>query len=232
MAFERSKPRGSRYQQKIDAVTLHVAYEGAQDEAEYFTQLSQSIPKQFHSLLRLIPVKKSSTASAPSKVFDDLCTHLETHKVNLKTGQHIAFMVIDRDHHFSGNHQKETRPTVRACKQRNIQVLCSTPAFDLWILCHYIDVAGQDEAFKQKALANKKISTGNTFLKGEVSKVKAGETTKAMLKRTEVALTNEEKFRGNDTEEAMPPAQLQSNVGKIINVMIDHGVPIVKALSR
>ncbi len=232
MTFERSKPRGSRYQQKIDAVTLHVAYEGAQDEAEYFTELAQSIPKQFHSLLRLIPVIKSSTASAPSKVFDDLCTHLDTHKVNLKSGQHIAFMVIDRDHHFSGNHQKETRPAVKACKQRNIQVLCSTPAFDLWILCHYINVAEQNEGFKQKALANKKVSTGNTFLKSEVSKAKAGETTKAMLKRTVTALVNEKNLRGNDTEEAMPPAQLQSNVGKIINIMTDHGVPIVAALSR
>jgi hypothetical protein len=232
MAFERSKPRGSKYNKKIVTVTLHVAYEGAQDEAEYFEQLSQSIPKRFHSFLRLIPVKKSSTDSAPSKVFDDLCAHLKTHKVNLKSGQHIAFMVIDRDHHFKDNHQRETRPAVKACKQRNIQVLCSTPAFDLWILCHYVNVAEQDQAFKQKALANKKVSTGNTFLKGEVSKVKAGETTKAMLKRTAVALVNEEKLRGNDTEEAMPPAQLQSNVGKILNVMTDHGVPIVGSLSR
>ena len=127
MAFKRSKPKGSKYQQKIDAVTLHVAYEGAQDEADYFEQLAKSIPKRYLSLLKLVPVKKSSTASAPSKVYDDLCAHLQSNNINLNASNDIAFMVIDRDHHFSGTHQNETRPTVKACKQRNIQVLCSTP---------------------------------------------------------------------------------------------------------
>ncbi len=230
MAFKRSTAKGSKYQQKIDAVTLHIAYEGAVDEAEYFAQLSKSIPRQFQALLRLIPVKKSSTASAPSKVYDDLCLHLEAHRVKLNAGSDLAFMVIDRDHHFTGNHQQSTRTAVNACKQRNIDVICSTPSFDLWLLCHYVDISQCSDDYKATALANKKVSADNTFLKLEVSKVRNGESIKALLKHTAQALHNESLLRQNTPDNIMPPTSLQANIGKIIHIMSDHGLPIVTTL--
>ena len=79
MTFSRSKPRGCKYQQKqIDPVNIHIAFEGAEDEAEYFNALKHAIPKQFAQLLELVVVNKSSTASAPVKVYEDIAAHLNT----------------------------------------------------------------------------------------------------------------------------------------------------------
>lgn len=79
MTFSRSKPRGSKYQQKqIDPVNIHIAFEGAEDEPEYFNALKHAIPKQFAQLLELVVVNKSSTASAPVKVYEDIAAHLNT----------------------------------------------------------------------------------------------------------------------------------------------------------
>lgn len=226
MALKRPNTRGSRYRSKIDPITLHVAYEGAEDEKVYFESLSHAIPKQFINLLKLIPVKKSSTASAPSKVYDDLCTHLEKHKVKLNRQSDFAFMVIDRDHHFSKGHQEGTRVAIKQCRQRSIEVLCSTPCFEIWLLCHYQDITEYDETFRTAALENK-----NDYLKKEVRKQKAGESIQAMLLRTQTALENEARLKALRTEDTIPPQQLQSNVGQIIQLMIDHGFPIIQALS-
>lgn len=142
----------------------------------------------------------------------------------------MAFMVIDRDHHFSDSHQQSTRTALGECRQRNIEVICSTPSFELWLLCHYIEVTERDESYKANALANR-----NDFLKREVAKEKAGETTRALLKRTGFALATGARLRestASATTDVMPPETLQSNVDRIINIMEQHGVPIVDALGK
>lgn len=164
MSFTRSKPRGSGYRQKqIDPINVHIAFEGAVDEAQYFAALKRAIPKQFSQLVELIVVDKSSTASAPNKVYDDLVTHLSNRGIKLKPhnrngSDHIAYMVIDKDHFFKDGHVKNTRQTLKNAKLENIEVICSAPSFDLWLLCHYLDIATLDEQI-QKALYENKTTT-------------------------------------------------------------------------
>ncbi|EMF8869102.1 hypothetical protein V4T69_003262 [Vibrio vulnificus] len=68
MLLKRSSGRGSTYAQKIDPITLHIAYEGKQDEKEYFDAFSISLKKRYRKMVKLVPVPKSSTRSTPEVV--------------------------------------------------------------------------------------------------------------------------------------------------------------------
>ena len=227
MAARPSKTRGSKYRRKIEPVTLHVAYEGASDEKSYFECLSTTIPKQFSHLLELIPVDKSSTASAPIKVYEDMAAHLDRYKIKLKnSSDHLAFLVIDSDHFFKKSHQRQTSKALAACRQLEVKVLCSAPSFDLWLLCHYVDVAGCEQEFKDKLWQNQAVSNKHTFAKRAVSQAKNGESMRQLIFRTEAALKHEEQLNQGAERNEIPPQQLQSNVGIIIKTMISHGIPI------
>ena len=227
MAFQRSGSRiGSRYQsKKIDPVTLYIAYEGAYDEAEYFDSLAKKIPKQFSHLLVVVPVLKSTTASAPSKVYNDLDKYLTFKSIKLGNA-HKAFLVIDTDHHFTGTHVRSTKQVMRDCKDKNIDVLCSNPSFELWLLCHYIDVSEKDQNYLNDVIANR-----NGFMKRELGHYRNGEEFDSIIKRTRTAIDRENNLKDkSESPDSLPPRGVVSNVGKLFTLIESHGIKLLDSL--
>lgn len=229
MLLKRSGGRGSRYAKKIEPITLHIAYEGKEDEKEYFDAFSKKIKKRFRNIVKLVPVPKSSSISRPEVVKNDLVAHLKENGINLlKTKSHLGFIVIDKDHFFEKKHQKSTWQTITECNQKGIKVICSAPCFEVWLLCHYLDISIQDDNFKSKALRNKKSGkNARSFLKTVVSKYRNGEGIDKVLDRLEVAFNNERKLKEIAIDrDKVPPDELLSNVGVIIEVLLANGIPI------
>lgn len=223
MAFKRSVARGSTFHKKqINPIRVHIAYEGAKTEAEYLKALECSIPKQFNHLLELIPVDKSSTNSSPEKVYNDLANHLDKLGVNLnRSSDDIAFMIIDKDHHFNDTHSANTRLAIRDAKRKGIIVLCTAPAFELWLLLHYMNIKELDDEFKAKALENR-----NDFLKKEFKDVNVDITFDALIDKTSTALINEKVLFESmeNKQELLPPEELCSQVGRIFHVFIENNI--------
>lgn len=229
MEFSRAKPRGSKYSQKqIDPISIHIAFEGAEDEAKYFLALKQAIPKQFNKLLELIIVNKSSTASAPSKVYTDIAEHLKANKIKLNQSanpDHIAYMVIDKDHHFEANHVGTTRQALRYAKDQHIHIICNTPSFDLWLLCHYLDVANCDNSFKQRLIENNRTShSSDPIIKQTLRQYRQSEPIQQLIEKTQIALEHEQALGRNLTD--IPPQTLTSNVGYIIEKIQSLGITL------
>lgn len=220
--------RGSRYKNKIDPVVFHIAYEGAVAEKEYFEALSKLVPKRFRNNVKLIPVPKSSTNSAPSKVLADLTKHLKDNSINLKRStSNVAFIVIDTDHHFTGTHSRSTYDVVNYCKNNNISVVITKPCFEVWLMCHYIDICTMTTNFQQDLLDNIKVSGNNRFAKVEFGKLKGRDTHKDLMSKLSIAITNESKISSLSTHTSLPPTSLYSNVGDIIKNLNDTGIGIL-----
>lgn len=227
--FQRSSSRGSKYRKKINPIYVHIAYEGKEDEKVYFEALEEKIGKRFSHLVTLIPVPKSSTESSPEKVTNDLVEHLAKNKINLnKASNHYGFIVIDKDHFFNNTHSKKTWDAIGLCTQKGIEVICSNPCFEVWLLCHYVDVSSESEEFRTSALENSKVSATKTFLKKKFSEARGMDIIHVTLERTANAYNNEEKLKRLSADaEALPPVSLQSNVGKIIKLLDDNGIPLL-----
>lgn len=175
-------------------------------------------------------VDKSSTASAPSRVCDDLVTHLNDKKIKLKPSSnnhadHIAYMVIDKDHFFNDTHVQNTRHALKYARVKNIEVICSAPSFDLWLLCHYLDIANLNNQEQQALYENRKASRhANSKIKQVLNQQRRGESMQLLLKRTELALINEKQL--NPDHNQLPPECLKSNVGKILDKIKFFGIPL------
>ncbi len=75
------------------------------------------------------------------------------------------------------------------CKELGFNVFLTTPCFELWLLCHFADVAEKYDV--QKLFENEKVSNQHTFVSKELSKI-AG-INKGIGKKNKSILTN--KFR-------------------------------------
>jgi len=220
VSFKRS---GSRYSQKIVPIRLLIAYEGFVDEKEYFHAIKNFIPKRFDSLIQLIPVDKTSTASSPSAVVNDLSAYLK--KENIKVNSdNLGFIVIDRDHWSKGTHQRALSTVIQECRQKNIDIICSVPSFDLWLLCHYLDISCEDDTYKINALNNGKTSRNSTFLKSELAKNRNGESYDELISKTEFAIKNASKLNDQVNTELIFPNGLYTSVYKIIEILNKNNI--------
>lgn len=223
---KRSAVRGSKYSKKIDPISFHVAYEGIDAEKEYFNALAESISKRFRQLIVFIPVPKSSTDSAPSKVVDDLVQHLDNNIINLNApnSNHRGIIVIDTDHHFNNTHNKNTQEAMKLCRQKGIQVSITNPCFEVWLMCHFKNISEESDAFKEKLLVNDKHESSRikSFAKVEYSRMKGEKKQNEIIKLIPSAIANEKLLNGDD-DEVIPPIKIYSGVGKIIHQLIDSG---------
>ncbi|ENM3807589.1 RloB domain-containing protein [Vibrio cholerae] len=228
LPINRKAARGSKYAKKIDPITFHVAYEGIEAEKEYFEALSRSISRRFRKLILFIPVPKSSTDSAPSKVVEDLVKHLDENSINLKNANfnHKGVIVIDTDHHFSDTHNKSTQEALKICRQKGIQVVITNPCFELWLMCHFSDISERSNEFCESLLRNNKHpdSKTKTFSKVEYSKMKGNTSITEIITLLPDALKNEQSLNLKCANQTLiPPTQLYSGVGQIIHQMIEAG---------
>lgn len=220
--------RGSQYTQAQlkKAVTIHIAYEGAVDEAEYFASLPNQIARRYQGLLKIIPITKSSTDAAPQKVRDDIINYMAKQGISrLKNtnSSDIIFMVIDKDNHFEGTHAQKNIEAINECIDKGIKVLCTAPCFELWLILHYLDVATCDASYKRDLLLNNK-KNNRTFSKRAIKELRKGESFNDMQKKTLIALDNEAKLNSlAKSPKLRVPSELVSQVGDIFRTIDDIG---------
>ncbi|WP_439147040.1 RloB family protein [Vibrio sp.] len=230
-ARQSSRVRGSKYKQSQTkkAITIHIAYEGAVDEAEYFEQLPSQIFKRYRGLFKIIPIEKSSTDAAPQKVRDDIFAYLDEKKIRglkNKNSSDIVFMVIDRDDHFNNTHAQENIAAINECVDKGVIVLCTVPCFELWLILHYLDVSKETDDFKTKLLENRKTK-GSTFSKRTMRRLRGGEEFSSMQAKTQVALDNEKALNLlSKNSKSLVPSDLNSRVGVIFKYIEDLGVEL------
>lgn len=226
MPLKRPAPRGSRYSKKIDPKTFYVAYEGAEEEKEYFSLFASRIKKRFLQNIKFIPVDKSSTDAEPVHVLADLEKRIQEDGIKFNTSNDIEFyIVIDTDHHFIGTHVRETSNVLQQCRQKGIKVALTNPSFELWLLCHLEDLTLRPDEFKQELLKNEKVTRHNTFAKVTWSKCRNGLQINDVLEYIEQALENEEKLNNECKDPLkMPPDGLYSGVGDIFRALKNCGI--------
>jgi hypothetical protein len=75
----------------------------------------------------------------------------------------VLGIVIDHDH------RTDLRDHIEHCRAKRYDVFLTTPCFELWLLCHYEDVA---EKYSQEELySNERVSKQHTFVSRKVSEV-------------------------------------------------------------
>lgn len=208
------KTSGSRYVQKIDAITYIIAYEGDVDEKEYFDSVAIKIQKRFEKLIQVIPVEKSSTNNSdPASVLRDLSHYCSKNAYDLKNSSVTGFIVIDRDRYFTGTHLTSTTTALTEARQKKVKVVVSNPSFDLWGLLHFEDLSLLSPNDSQALLENKKTS-GNTFAKRRLRACKGQLRFSDLPDRIETALENAAKL---DFDKQNPTANIGTNMPDLIN---------------
>jgi hypothetical protein len=219
MSARRSRTRDNKQKNKITPKIFYIACEGEKDELEYFENIPSIISRRFENLIKIIPIERKN-GSAPKKVWAELSLYIQENKIKFnKREDNIAFMVIDKDHHFKPNHVADSMLAVREAQRAGIIVLCSNPCFEIWRYCHYVDLSAKSKEFRDKSFINKKH-----FLKQEFAKVRDGEKIIDMLKRIRFALDNEKKLNElSHEQDPVIPKTLYSKVGVIISMMLELG---------
>jgi hypothetical protein len=140
-----TRPEGNR-----DAKLIVIATEGRQTESIYFEGLSLflSNPK-----VHVKVIEKLDDNSSPDEVLNQL--KLFEEEYNLDEADEL-WMVIDRD--YQSWKPKMIKQVAQICHQKKGYYLAlSNPAFELWLLLHFIDCTNLSADEKNKIFENKKI---------------------------------------------------------------------------
>ncbi|TXY07853.1 RloB family protein [Vibrio mimicus] len=228
MSLKRPASRGSKYSKKIDPKAFYVAYEGNDDEKEYFEAFQNSIKRRFAKNIKFIAVEKSTTDAEPEHVLKDLEDKLISDGIKYKRNSNIVtYIVIDTDHHFRDTHNRETSNVLQKCRQKGIKVALTNPCFELWLMCHLKDISNSSSKFKSKLLENAKVSRHKTFAKIEWGKIKGSRITNDLISVVGNALLHEAKLNEQCLNiNSMPPNGLYSNVGDIFKEIQECGIDI------
>ncbi|MDG6097252.1 RloB domain-containing protein [Alteromonas sp. ZYF713] len=208
------------YKDKIDPVTVYIICEGAVDEYLYFKNFQKNINKRFRPLIKVVPIERTSTKSSPLHVLEEAKEYIKEHNIKLRDHSNSFFILLDKDQNFkSGTKIANTVNYMKQCTQMGIQTAFVAPAFEIWLLLHYIDLSAQDDAYLKKIIANKAVSRNNSFTKNEVSSKGINSCSMEILKLIHSAIENEEKvnrlYAGTQLENDL----IWSDVGKIFKTI-------------
>lgn len=229
MPFKRSPSRSkTSYKKKLNPRKIFIAFEGSNDEKDYFNEIKNSIPNRFKALLELIIVEQNEgdTLSAPQHILERLDKKLRLEKNQIKKTKDLAFLIMDRDRYFSNSHCRATSNVIQQCKQKGFRFLCNTPSFDLWILLHYKDLTIESQSYRDKIRSNSRISNKLTFIKKEVSIQKELASELPITKRVHIALENEKRLASLAHNNQLPNDDVFSVVGQVIEAIIEQGIVI------
>ncbi|EGQ7836332.1 hypothetical protein CGI03_21100 [Vibrio parahaemolyticus] len=226
--FERPTKEKKDSRNKIKPITCYVICEGYVDESKYFQAIESKIKNRFKGNLIFVPIERQTTNSAPKKVCEELKEFIKNNKLRFKRGSgNYAFMIIDRDHHFQGGHLRGTTDALTYCSEQNVDVLVNVPSFEVWEICHFKNLAEEDEEYLTKLLANKKESrNGKPFAKREVSRLINGTNYNDIVLNLITAIENERKLKETYPCDQLPPSKVQSNVGALFKLFEDKGYEV------
>lgn len=176
-----------------------IAVEGDKTEIDYFKGFNKFRKELgIRDGIDVLPLERKDTKSAPKHVHNLL---MEFAQENYKTDQSgqpkideddELWMVIDRDRR---NNSAEQLKTVLAdCAKSKFKLAITNPAFELWLILHFIKFAELEQAEVDKLYDNRKISNSNTFSKAMLKKLESVERSK-FAKGIEPFLLYKDKIR-------------------------------------
>lgn len=185
----RVKVSRERKSECFNAVKVIIAPEGVSTEVDYFEgvikyfiEYKGSVSKRFEQLIDICVIKRGSQEnteeeakwaigrSAPSAVVDYATQYIERVHPEFDKNIDKVFVVVDKDKW----EDKGLSDALTLCKQKGFEMVISNPAFELWLLLHYVDVSELSAAEKDKIKDNKKESPKDSeaylkvFLKGYI----------------------------------------------------------------
>jgi hypothetical protein len=98
-------------------------------------------PKQYFEALRnsriQLLVIPAESDSAPQQVVNRLLSFKQRGEWE---DSDQFWMIIDRDHHFEGNHVNQTKQAILRATQNGASIAVSNPCFEVWLLLHHEDL--------------------------------------------------------------------------------------------
>lgn len=156
-----------RPENKHDARLIIIATEGRKTERIYFEGLAKAYDSKN---LHVEVLNRLSNNSSPSEVLNELSDFAEKYQIDQNDQ---LWMVIDRD--YQSWTEKMIKSVARICHQKKGFFLgLSNPAFELWLILHFVspnDLSKQEHA---RLFANKKEGTRRPYCKRRLSDLTGG----------------------------------------------------------
>jgi hypothetical protein len=146
----RAKRNFTRIESNRDAKLIVIATEGRRTEGIYFEGLSQYLcnPK-----VHVEVIEKLDDNSSPKEVLRKL--NIFTKEFNLDENDEL-WMVIDRD--YQSWKPQMIKSVAQICHQKKgFYLALSNPAFELWLILHFIDCSILSQKEKDLIFENRKV---------------------------------------------------------------------------
>ncbi|CAA6807169.1 MAG: Unknown protein [uncultured Campylobacterales bacterium] len=205
-----------------------IAFEGAETEHQYFSHIKKEFKPNGITIACIKRGKGEENSSSPTKVAQTIIDIIEDKERLTKIKNEcphdfddsydLFWIVVDREKQES----KKVNLTnaIKTCKEHNIQVSLTNPAFEFWLLLHF-DISKYS---RSDLLENKKTSEqSKRFLEtaliseiGQYNKSKL-DTKFITFKNISLAVEQEVKFE-NDLDKIID--KLGSNVGNLMKEIL------------
>src|SRR4030043_936921 len=187
----RFKRQYDRPEDKKGSRLIIIATEGRQTERIYFEAL---IAKYNLTSIHVVVLPKLDSNSNPESVYLQL---QEFEEKFILTDDDELWMIIDRD--FQSWKPKEIKKVAQLCSQKKLFKLgLSNPSFEIWLLCHLVDVSKLNASKKTYLFNNKKVNSSKTACEFELSQILRGfnktkYNPKIFIDKVEIGIENAEK---------------------------------------
>jgi len=161
-----------------------IAVEGDKTEIDYFKGFNKFRKELgIRDGVNVLPLERNDTKSAPKHVFDLLNEFAQKNYELDQSGQSLIdeddelWMVIDRDRR--NNSVEQLKAVLADCNKANFNLAITNPAFELWLILHFIKFDGLKQNEIRSLYENSKRKDDGTYSKSTFSK--------AMMKKLESA---------------------------------------------
>ncbi|EGQ9220379.1 RloB family protein [Vibrio parahaemolyticus] len=115
----------------------------------YFTEYKKNVSKRFEQLIDLCVIKRGETedtkedkdfaigCSSPESVVNYASEYIKEHHPEVDKGHDKVFVLVDKDRWQDKN--LSTASTL--CRQKGYDLIVSNPAFEVWLLLHFVDIS-------------------------------------------------------------------------------------------
>ncbi|NOX45473.1 MAG: RloB domain-containing protein [Chlorobi bacterium] len=163
----RVKREFNRPENKRSAKLIVIATEGRKTERVYFEGLAESFDS---TKVHVEVIEKLDNNSSPENVLGQL--NAFKGEYNLDENDEL-WMVIDRV--YQSWEAEIIRSVAQICHQKKGYFLAvSNPAFELWLLLHFIDCTKLSKLVKEDLYRNAKVSRSKTYSKKMLSDLLGG----------------------------------------------------------
>ncbi|WP_420790474.1 RloB family protein [Vibrio parahaemolyticus] len=212
----RSKTSRERKSEQFTAEKVIIAPEGVSTEVDYFNgivayfnEYKDNISKRFEQLIELCVIRRGQIEtneadmqfaignSSPDAVVEYASSYISANHPEYDNEIDKVFVVIDKDKW----EDRKLASALSLCKQKKFDLIISNPAFELWLLLHYVDVSSLSISEQEKIKNNEKENprAQEAYLKVLLKSYVTGFSytnikPSDFLTRTNIALSNAQKL--------------------------------------